>query len=116
MVTKCPPAGMSASISVVAEFMPEEDSSASSAPSRAHSFSSAARVVGLPYRPYSKLEWVPSCAARWRERRRGSRRTARLEADQLGRVLERVRARLHDGHGQRVGHNGPHAPLAWVVS
>ena len=33
---------------VVAEFMPEDDTRAVSAPSRAASFSSTTRVVGLP--------------------------------------------------------------------
>jgi hypothetical protein len=38
---------------VVAAFMPLEETKQSSAPSSTLIFSSAVRVVGLPYRPYS---------------------------------------------------------------
>ncbi len=44
-----PPEGTSASIMVVAEFMPELETRQSSAPSSSRIFSSTTRVVGLPY-------------------------------------------------------------------
>ena len=45
--------GFAADPEMVAEFIPDADTRQSSAPSSARIFSSAARVVGLPYRPYS---------------------------------------------------------------
>lgn len=44
-----PPAGTKARSMVVAEFIPEDDTRQSSAPSSSLSFSSTTRVVGLPY-------------------------------------------------------------------
>ena len=49
----CPPAGTSARSMVVAEFMPDDETRQSSAPSRTRIFSSRVLVVGFPYRPYS---------------------------------------------------------------
>ena len=57
-----PPAGTSASIMVVAEFMPELETRQSSAPSSSRIFSSTTRVVGLPYlqsRPRAQVGGKP---------------------------------------------------------
>lgn len=62
VVMICPPAGTKARSMVVAEFIPEEETRQSSAPSSSLSFSSTTRVVGLPY---LSQQWDPSVHCHW---------------------------------------------------